>query len=183
MKEIILQHYKIYPKMQNRDLYKLVFQNNFGSYHVASKSRAFFERLEYECNSLDFSKAVKREPMFQSIGNGLMRVNLRMFIKSGGSIEKLSDAFFETSILHKSDEDKFRYDILKLKHMIGNEIDTCEPVDIIDTLAQAKQMVSHTILYNELYAPAYRIVLETFAPGLFSFPKHDTEEFFLIKNM
>lgn len=155
MLELIKKHLKKYPKMQARDLIKLIYQSEFGGGHLISDSNVSLERLKSESELL-----VNHEIKHEDIGNDLLRVyfgNLtdlelltlnQIFVYSAslqqGSIDSFINKLEELKRLCKESKIDFSYDDIK------KEIKAYEKLNY--------PPISHSSVYRDTYEPHYRVV-------------------------
>lgn len=159
---IISAHLARRPGMQPRDVYKLLYQSVRGPEHIIASPQAFTQWLKEEWQGLDFSHP---DPLVESIrpDGSLLRLNLRPFKASGGSLEVLADACLETgreSWGTQADLETAWHDLLA-----GWRKDPLPDLSL-DGLeaftrwleAEGFPAVHHSEQYRSLYRPAYRLV-------------------------
>ena len=73
LKRILREHAKRYPLMQPTDAVKLIYQNEFGGGHLIRDEQAVLNYLRREYESVEKDSAM---PLYEDIGNGIVRVNL-----------------------------------------------------------------------------------------------------------
>ena len=73
LRAILIAHAKRYPLMQPRDAVKLIYQNVFGGGHLIRDEQACLNYLRKEYADLEKDPAA---PLYEDIGNGIVRVNL-----------------------------------------------------------------------------------------------------------
>ena len=144
--------------MQPSDAVKLIYQNEFGGGHLIRDEEACLNYLRREYASLPKDPAA---PLYESIGNGIVRVNLAAVKEE--DLEQLGRDFISSAAKHKGTMDCFlkKLDVLRKLTVEGVfAFDT----DALDTYlseykAAGYPAVSHSEKYRGAYAPAYRIVL------------------------
>lgn len=94
LQALLQDHLNRYPLMQPQDVVKLLYQNEFGPGHLVADPEACLERLKDE-----FSKTVpdERIPLIESIGNGLIRINLANMEESDLSLEDVTRFFVKSA--------------------------------------------------------------------------------------
>ena len=162
MKNMLLKHYEIYPKMQLRDAVKLAFQSEFGGGHMIRSEADSLQRLKDEYNTLQVSSDLNK--MFEDIGTGMCRLNL-------GSLEGISldtvNRFFVVSANTAKDS------VGEFEKKLACIIKCCEerllPFDTDEAEVYIKELkekgyppVSHSEEYRQAYKPAYRVVKAQF---------------------
>lgn len=173
IKDILLIHFKKYPKMQIQDMVKLIYQNEFAGGHMIKDENASLEYLKEELNS-SLSSAAN---IFEDIGNGLLRLNLapvkntsiepetinRMFVNSANSVKGSIQSFEEKlEILKDCCRNLFPYSIKELEEYLKEYKDRGYPP------------VSHSNVYRKEYMPSYRIVKSVYRDFFELFLKIDS---------
>lgn len=164
MKKILLKQYDRYPKMQIRDMVKLIYQNEFAGGHMIRNEKSSLEKLKNECSLLKSNSTNEKilENVFDEIGNGLCRLNLKslehydiklttinkFFLATANSICGSIKSFEEKlEVLIQCCEDgELPYSVEELKGYLNDYKDKNYPP------------VSHSETYRSAYNPAYRIV-------------------------
>ena len=102
LERILREHAKKYPKMQPTDAVKLIYQNEFGGGHLIRDEQACLNylRREYESGEKDASI-----PLYENIGNGIVRVNLVAVNKA--DLEQLGRDFIDSAARHKGSLNSF----------------------------------------------------------------------------
>jgi len=162
MKRIILTHIKKYPLMQICDAVKLIYQSVLGGGHMVTDKKSSLLRMEEECRGLS---AFDGQP-FEAIGGGLSRLHLGALRRSGISLETANNMFAATA-------NSVNGTAMQLEKKLKILFDLCED----GTLPFGKEKmqaflrvyrsqgyppVSHSSAYKAAYAPAYRVVHETY---------------------
>ncbi len=170
IEELIQRFYGRYPLSGFADIVKLVYQNEFAGGHLIADEAASLAALKDE-----IARMVPNGPggadgageaLFEDIGGGLCRMNLRPAARSGLDAAVLHRFFAVTAGRYRGDEGSFRDKLSGLLHM-------CEtgalPFDAGEAAAYLEQYrkdgcpaVSHTARYREAYRPSYRIVDSAF---------------------
>jgi len=166
---IINRQTGLYPEMQPRDIYKLLFQAAMGSAHgVTGLSRAKADLMrEIRQLSMDF-----HEPPVEEISpEGLIaRVNLRPFAAAGHDPDRLACAFLETAGSFTGSRDR-------LAEYMNTVFDLSESGSIRlsvhglrkcfrEMISQGLPAVHHTDVYRNSYHPAYRVVASVLIPNI-----------------
>ena len=153
-------HARKYPRMQPQDAVKLLYQSEFAGGHIIKSREYAYARIadEYAATPHDAAK-----PLFEEIGSGIARVNLAAVDKNEYPLDTLTDDFVRSAALHKGSMDAF-LEKLSLLREAFDEIGftfTREDLDAYLTkyALEGYPMVSHSAIYREAYAPAYRVML------------------------
>lgn len=161
LRKIIKQHAKKYPVMQPCDAVKLIYQNEFGGGHLITDKK---QSLAYLCHEYASISQEKDMPLFEDIGNGIIRVNISSIDANGLSIEELNDMFVISSGSIKGSKGSL---IKKLRVL---EEETARGVFGFDSnelkcyleeyISSGCLPVSHSNEYKKAYNPAYRVILK-----------------------
>lgn len=161
MTEIIKQHAERYPLMQPQDAVKLLYQSEFGGGHMISSPSASLKRLEEE-----YAHTPQNDvPLTESIGGGIVRVNLGALDANGVSVIKLNDAFVRSSAMVKGSISWFTKKLEQLQDMQNRYgIFDFSADELAAYLSQYAERgfppVSHSDIYRKAYSPAYRVISE-----------------------
>ncbi len=159
--EILRYHLKKYPLMKAQDVFKLVYQHEFGCAHAvkdAERARAWLYE-EY--------RSVKQDdaPLTEDIGNGYVRVQLCALDANGVSPDEVL-GWFVKSAVPAGDKTEFA-EIMRELPACGLPLDAEELAKFVDSMEkEGFPAVHHSEIYRELYRPAYRVVRAEYAAGL-----------------
>ena len=161
LRAILIAHAKRYPLMQPTDAVKLIYQNEFGGGHLIRDEEAC---LKYLCREYADLEKDPTAPLYEDIGNGIVRVNLAAVKPE--DLEQLGKNFIDSAAKHKGMLESF---LNKLKVL---ETLTAEGVFPFDTNALSAYLyeykaagypaVSHSPEYRQAYNPAYRIIRKAY---------------------
>lgn len=157
LKTVLLEHAKRYPRMQPTDAVKLIYQNEFGGGHLIRDPQACLEYLRQE---YDQTPKDPRIPLYESIGNGLVRVHLAAV--GEGALEALGQAFLRSAQAHQGDLGRFRQKLEVLRQMTLEGLFGFD-LSALDAYLSAYEQagfppVSHSQAYRAAYGPAYRVL-------------------------
>lgn len=160
LREILIQHTKTYPLMQPTDAVKLIYQNEFGGGHLISDKEACFRYLKHEFSQTEQKKA----PLFEEIGNGIVRVNLCALDANRISLDELFTWFCISSEMVCGDIAGFREKLAVLRDITEETAFGFGTDELDQYLTKYEEAgfppVSHSDAYRNAYSPAYRIVLK-----------------------
>lgn len=157
LRHILLTHAKRYPMMEPTDAVKLIYQNEFGGGHMIADETAClaYLRLEYAATLRNF-----HQPLYESIGNGIVRVHLAAV--QPDDLEALGQAFIRSARSHSGELASFLEKLAVLRAL------TQEGVFAFDSAALEAYLrayeaagyppVSHSEAFRGAYHPAYRII-------------------------
>ena len=160
LEDILLQHFDAYPQMEAQDAVKLIYQQEFGPEHMIRDAAKALEKLRQEMDGLTPGP---NEPLYEAIGNGLCRLNLRPCLARGIPAEDIARLFLETAQTTAGDKKRFRQGIRVLQKLAEADETPFDPVDLDLFLARYPDScpaLHHSEAYRAAYAPAYRIVLQ-----------------------
>jgi hypothetical protein len=157
---VLQAHFSRYPAMQIEDMYKLIHQAALGSEHAVANAESARNWL---LNELTAMGTGTDEPLIDPLSDetGIVRIHLRPFIALGGDPETLLSAFIRTA-------NEFSGDVQTLQNYwnIAYGLGRFSPREL-DGFIQSMQeksfpAVHHTLEYERLCHPAYRVVARQF---------------------
>lgn len=157
--EILLQHFDRYPKMEPQDAVKLIYQQAFGPGHLIKDERKALAYLQQEMAGA--GEPLPGEALYESIGNGLCRLNLRPCKAKGIPMEDILRLFMETANGTQGEKKQFIAGIHVLQKLAEEDETPFEPVLLDIFLAKYPKTcpaVHHSDAYRLAYQPAYRVV-------------------------
>lgn len=156
----LVEHLRRRPRMEARDVYKLLYQGVFGVAHIMGEKA--WERLREEAERVDLTDHLD-EPLVEpvSVDGRIVRVNLRPYIRQGGDLRALYRAMLESSE-HEGDPTEFvsLWGMFK-EAAAEQDLDfDDETIRLYDrSLEEAgPEPRHHSAIYREAYYPAYRVV-------------------------
>ncbi len=159
-REFLLKHFETRPRMQVQDVYKLLYQGVFGVGHIMGEDA--YGRLLEEAGRIDLQDH-PWEPLVEpaSLDGETVRVNLRPFLRWGGSLEQLYEAMKESSEA-EGDPGEFMslwglFKELVEEEQLGLDRDTIRRYDE-ELKVGGPVPRHHSAEYREAYYPAYRVV-------------------------
>ncbi len=157
----LIEHLRRCPRMEARDVYKLLYQGVFGVSHIMGEKA--WERLKEEAERVDLLDHLD-EPLVEpvSVDGRFLRVNLRPYIRHGGDLRTLYRAMLESSE-HVGDPTEFvsLWGMFK-EAAAEQDLDfDDETIRLYDrSLEEAgPEPRHHSAAYREAYYPAYRVVM------------------------
>ena len=159
LEDILLQHFDRYPQMQPQDAVKLIYQQEFGPGHLIKDEKKALEFLRQEMAGV--GEPLPGEALYESIGNGLCRLNLRPCKAKGIPMEDILRLFMETANNTQGDKKRFIAGIHVLQKLAEADETPFEPVLLDIFLANYPKncpAVHHSDAYRLAYLPAYRVV-------------------------
>ena len=158
LEQILREHAKRYPLMQPCDAVKLIYQNEFGGGHLIRDEQACLNYLRREYADLEKDPTA---PMYEDIGNGIVRVNLGAVREE--ALEQLGQDFIASAAKHKGTLDSFLNKLEVLISLTADGVFTFDADALNAYLSEYKAAgypaVSHSPEYRQAYNPAYRVIL------------------------
>ena len=155
--QILRDHAARYPLMEPMDAVKLIYQNEFGGGHLIRDEASCLAYLRREYSLIEQNAAV---PLYDEIGNGIVRVNLAAV--KGSDLEALGKAFIRSARAHTGSMASFLDKLALLQQMTqqGQMPFSAAQLEayLADYRAAGCPMVRHSEAYRNAYHPAYRIV-------------------------
>ena len=158
---ILSAHFETYPVMQPQDAVKLLYQNEFGPGHMIADQKKSLLRLQQEMAALSPKAG---EPLYESIGNGLCRLNLRPCLERGIPLEDIHKLFLEAAKTTQGDQRSFQKKLQCLQQMADRDETPFYAAELDYFLILYKEKgcpaISHSDAYRAAYGPAYRVVVQ-----------------------
>lgn len=140
--------------MHIQDRVKRLYQQYFGGGHMITDPAASLARLQEECALL--GRTDVPAPLFEALGGGLCRMNLRPLRETGLSLEAVNAMFVYSANAVTGDMAAFR---AALDALSKNDTERRWVADYTQAGCPA---ISHSEAYRTLHQPAYRVVLDIF---------------------
>ena len=156
--DILLAHFERYPRMEAQDAVKLIYQQEFGPGHLIKDEGKCLKTLEAEMAEL---APDGKEALYEPIGNGLCRLNLRPCLQRGIPAADICRLFCDTAKAVTGDKKRFWQGVRVLQELADAEETPFEPVLLDLFLARYPKTcpaMHHSEMYRRLYHPAYRVV-------------------------
>lgn len=168
-KDIILENYFKYPKLQIQDIIKLIYQSSFGCEHLLIDKQLSYQKFCKEWESI----IPKQTELLSDIGNGYCRINLKHSKAIGLDKDLIFKIFCLSSEKCKMENKIFYQEIEILKRMCEKNMLRFSTDEIDEFLSKwisdGCRPVSHTSVYKENYHPSYRVVLKQYADYIILF--------------
>jgi len=160
------QHISWYPRMEPRDLYKLLYQGVMGPEHLIASQEEFTRYLKVEFRRL---RPDLHERLFEPVlpDQSLLRLNLRPFKSRQIPLESLVPLLLETA-------GSFSGELTALRAAWKGFVQSCEHGWITNfNIREVNQFTSwlekmefpavhHSEVYRREYQPAYRLIAAQF---------------------
>lgn len=157
---LVAEHHGRRPLMRAADWYKLIYQGVFGVGHILGEG-SYASLVEEAGRVRDLGPG--DEPLLERVScdGSMVRVNLRPYMRVGGSLGALHGAMKASSSLRGEPKAfirlwrRFKAAAVEL----GLGLDEGEVCELDDLLAERGPVaMHHTEEYRDAYYPAYRVV-------------------------
>jgi hypothetical protein len=161
-----------YPEMDELDVYKLLHQAVFGPGHAITNLKSAREWLERESEIL---KPISGEPLVESIhpDEAVVRVHLRPYLASRGSLGRLLDGFVQSSKFVLGDPATMAEWWAIFEQMIGQDGALANRFDARTAylLRRTREVENwpasqHSPRFDRAYHPAYRVLAASVAEAM-----------------
>lgn len=161
IRDTLLTHFARYPAMQAQDAVKLLYQMEFGPGHLIRDEKKALADLRSEMAALAASP-LPGEPLYEPIGNGLCRLNLRPCLARGISPEDICPLLLDAARTVRGDRRRFQDSLRELEALAEADETPFEAIELDVFLIQYRDRncpnIHHSPEYRAAYAPAYRVV-------------------------
>ncbi len=187
MKEILLEHFRKYPKMEIADAVKLLYQSEFGGGHMIPDPSRSLKRIRQEwrerwkddaagggtekrgqaeeCQASPDDGRSGREAVCESIGCGMYRIYLDA-LDNGLAAETLNEIFVQTADRKVGSMEAFERKLETLAECCKEGSLPFDEAEVRMYLKKYQQQgypaVSHSRAYRESYHPSYRVAADYF---------------------
>ena len=162
LQDVLSAHFSAYPQMEPADAVKLIYQHVFGPEHMIRDPQKALNLLRQEMAGLEAGET--KEPLYESIGNGLCRLNLRPCLQKGVPPELICQLFCDTARSTQGTARALQQGLRTLSEMADGDETPFDPaaLELYLILYQEKgcPAVHHSDAYRAAYAPAYRVVAQ-----------------------
>lgn len=164
LKQILSSHAEKYPHMQPTDAVKLLYQNEFGGGHMIADEESCMDYLRKEYVRVEKNPDL---PLYEPIGNDMVRVCLAAL--PAHQLEELGHAFIRSANAHTGSLPDFLKKIRILRSLTEEGKMPFSTVELDAYLQDYEKVgypvVSHSEIYRQTYAPAYRVVKTQYLKG------------------
>ena len=162
---VILWQMDNYPLMGVQDLYKLLYEAYMGPGHAVNNIFSVVQWMNDEVqNMAEYNDTSTYEDLDPS--TGMVRVNLRPFLKNGGSKEKLLNAFIMTANSYKGNTENLSNALKISLEMSDKGLIKLQPEHLQPFFADLEKRgypaIHHSESYRSHHKPAYRVIQKKF---------------------
>jgi hypothetical protein len=169
--QLVEYHQRLRPHLQVQDVYKLLYQANFGVAHLLTDTAEVRKYLLDELASMDTT--IHGEQLIERISptDEIVRVNLRHFKRQQLDSENLVAAMFLSASETKPDTDEFYHDWNEFSGLVQYGLLEFPTKALGEWNARVTagnlEPVHHSEQYMEFYKPAYRVVRRVVFESIF----------------
>ena len=172
IKQLVEFHQQFRPDLQVQDVYKILYQANFGVEHILTDTAGVRTYVLEELASMDTTD--RSEPLLERISTSgeMVRVNLRPFKAMNLNPEALLQLMYRSAVETRPDTLTFyrewnefvamvRYDLLKFPLNDAGAWDARLTAGFL-------QPVHHSEQYTQAWRPAYRVTRRLLFESIFA---------------
>ena len=167
--QIILEQIRRHQGFYIQDLYKMLYQASCGGRHLLMDPVESKKKLLEEWDSSE--RIPKGEPLLEVIDprGEVIRVNIRIYKKTGGKLDELFKAFQQSAMNFPDDKDRFIGLWGVAMELAENREIPFSKVLMEDFLIDQGKldlpMIHHSDPYIDANRPSYRVVLKQYWAG------------------
>jgi len=160
-RRILLEHNRKYPRWQAEDVYKLILQAAMGSEHAVKDIAAVQKWMERELATMGDGP---EEPLTDPIrpDKRILRIHLRPYVAKGGDPQRLMEAFITTANQFTGIPDDLERYWATARQLAFEGTLQINPEKMEEFFNEARKQGfpahEHSVIFEDLYRPAYRIV-------------------------
>jgi hypothetical protein len=160
--QLVEYHQHLRPQLQVQDVYKLLYQANFGVAHILTDTAEVRKYLLDELASMDTT--IFGEQLIERISptDEIVRVNLRPFKRLQLDPEELVAAMFLSASETKPDTEEFYHDWNEFSGLVRYDLLEFPMKDLEEWNTRVSsgnlESAHHSPQYMDNYKPAYRVV-------------------------
>lgn len=159
---LLTAHYKTYPRMQLKDMFKFLHQSSFGCEHLLADSMAATEYIRKEADECKTHTGEWTE----SLDGAFCRVHLD-WIKAGLSPETLGKLFFLSAKPVENGKEMLEEKLLVLEALVTEEKLPYKPEEVKEETDRWRKAgypaCHHSEVFRKEYFPAYRVIRKEYA--------------------
>lgn len=171
-RELLAEHLRAYPRLEEQDIFKYLFQSAFGCEHLVANESAVLKRIKDEYADV----SAQMPPLSEPLDGQYSRVHLS-HLSGGLSPETLATLFCLSA---KKEPDGVCLLEQKLKvaaQLIDDGVLPFDAAHFAQSVEKWKQngycAVRHSDVFRDEYRPAYRVISNRYTPFLQVFAQID----------
>lgn len=171
-KELLINHYQTYPKIQIQDVFKFLYQSSFGCEHLVSSLDKAIDYISKEYETVQHDEKIK----IDRLDGNYSRVYLS-YLNEGLSADTLGKLFTQSAKKEEQGLEKLLEKIEVAKELVLEGMLPFKQVEFDKALevwkANGYKAIHHSSEFRETYKPAYRVISNDFIPFLDLFKELD----------
>lgn len=152
IKDIILEHYHKYPKMEICDYLKLIYQNSFGPLHLINLDPS---KIEYYIEE-EKKITINEKEFLESIGNGFSRLHIGKNTNSKELSNKILNSVVEENYQQFYLKINILIKMIKRKELPLKRKNSLKFIQ--NYLMEGSKPIHHSLEYNQNYKVHYRVI-------------------------
>lgn len=173
-RELLIEHYRQYPLLQPRDIFKFLFQSSFGCEHMVSSAEAAIEYIRKEYARL----SARSERLIDELDGDYSRVNLS-YLDRGLSAETLGKLFCLSAKRAENGRRELLDKLSVARELVSEKELPFGAEDFDNAVAQWQTAdyaaIHHSETFRASYNPAYRVIANRYVTYLPLFAEIDAE--------
>lgn len=171
-RELLISHYKTYPKLQIQDILKFLFQSAFGCEHMMSAPDNLINHIKQEHKTTSTDAA----PVVEPLDGEYCRVHLSC-LNEGLSADTLGSLFFFSVGRDADARSALQQKLNVAKELICEGLLPFSAEDFEKAVSEWEKKgypaLHHSSVFRETYHPAYRVIAKEYVPFLPLFAELD----------
>lgn len=168
----LIMHYRSYPKLKIRDVFKFLYQSAFGCEHLVSSPEAAAEYISKEYGAI----CHEGEPVIESLDGAYSRIPI-LYMKRGLSADTFGKLFAASAKREENGPSELVKKLTVAKELVSEGLLPFGPDEFESAAAEwgAKgyPAIHHSDAFREAYRPAYRVIANEYVPFLALFAELD----------
>ena len=177
--EMLVTHYRKYPKMQIQDMFKFIYQSSHGCEHMITSYETVKEYIDKEYKNV----SSREEPLIDALDGNYSRVHLS-YLNCGLASDTLAKLFYMSSKKEENAKTDLISKIEILKELVSENVIAFDKENFEDELKKWEEQgfpaIHHSDDFRQEYKPSYRVIANEFVPFLLLLAKIDKSENSLI---
>ncbi len=175
---LLTGHFKKYPLLELRDLFKYLYQSAFGCEHMAPspETAAEYIRRENDATSDISDNEPPKEALIDRLDGGFSRVHL-VCLKLGIDAETLGRFFCLSAGAQTNGKDELEKKLSVAREMISDGTLPFSLADFDREMSAWRDLgyppIHHSDTFRKKYRPAYRVIANEYIDLLFSTSRID----------
>jgi hypothetical protein len=171
-KELLINHYQTYPKIQMQDVFKFLYQSSFGCEHLVSSLDKTIDYISKEYENFQRDEKIK----IDRLDGNYSRVYLS-YLNEGLNADTLGKLFIQSAKKEEKGLEKLLEKIEVAKELVLEGMLPFKQVEFDKAIEEWKangyKAIHHSNEFREAYKPAYRVISNDFIPFLDLFKELD----------